>query len=197
MAMNDVLLEEPAVTAPNGEITPDDLLAMPDGDRFELIDGKLLERQMGAKASRVAMRVSGGLDAYAAAHGLGDVFNSECAYQCFPWATKKLVRKPDFSFVAQGRLPDGKPPDGNMPIHPDLAAEVVSPNDLADEIEGRRMDFMRAGTRLFWVIYPKTRTVHVFRQGGTAAFLDEDGELSGEDVVPGFTCKVAALFAGL
>jgi len=76
-------------------------------------------------------------------------------------------------------------------------AEVISPNDTAEDMEQRIADFMSVGTRLFWVVYPATRTVWVLRGDGSARCLTEQQELSGEDVIPGFTCPVASLFAGI
>lgn len=194
--MSAALLEHKPVAEANGEITPEQLLEMPEGDHYELIDGKLVERHMGAKSNRVAVRVSRFLDEHAQTHGQGHVFSSDCGYRCFDWKPLQ-VRKPDVSVVVPGRLKDEEIPVGYILIYPDLAVEVVSKNDLADEIEGRRVDFMRAGTRLLWVIYPEFRTVHVFRKDGSALALGENGELGGEDVLPGFACKVAALFEGL
>jgi Uma2 family endonuclease len=178
------------------EASPEDLLLQQDGHRFELISGTLVERHMGAKASEVETNLLGLFRDHVRPQQLGKLFGSACGYRCFPW-NRGHVRYPDVSFVAKGRLPQDKAPEGHMTLAPDFAAEVVSPNDLADEIEGRRLDFMRAGTRLFWVVYPEFRTVHVFRKDGTALALGEDGELGGEDVLPGFACKVAALFEGL
>ncbi len=48
-----------------------------------------------------------------------------------------------------------------------------------------------------WVVYPSTRTIQVFRPGGGAAQLTAADELSGEDVVPGFSCRVADVFSDL
>jgi Uma2 family endonuclease len=62
-------------------------------------------------------------------------------------------------------------------------------------VEAKRVAFLQAGTRLFWVVYPESRTVHVYRQGNNNSLaLAEGDELSGEDVLPGFLCRVAAVF---
>lgn len=84
-----------------------------------------------------------------------------------------------------------------MQIPPDLALEVISPNDVAEQMEIRIVDLLGAGVQLLWVIYPATRTVYVFRQGGTVARLSEADSLSGEDVLPGFSCRVSELFVGI
>lgn len=175
--------------------TAEDLLAMPDGHRFELIDGQLLKRAMGAKSSRTAQNVNFELERHARENKTGLVFAPDCGYQIFSWAPNQ-VRYPDGSFVPKGRLPNDEPPDGHMRIAPDLAHEVVSPNDLAEEIEERVSDLLRAGVSLVWVFYPRSRNVYVYRQGGSALRLAAADELSGEDVLPGFRCRVEDLFAG-
>jgi Uma2 family endonuclease len=160
---------------------------------YELIDGKLVERHMGAESSLIAAAVIFLLNQYVRAHQLGKVFATDCGYQIFPDDPNK-VRFPDGSFIPRGRLPDDKPPRGHIRIPPDLAIEVVSPNDTAEEVETKRLAFLRAGTRLLWILYPESRTVHVYRQAGNPSSLTEADELSGEDVVPGFVCRVAELF---
>ena len=171
----------------------DDLLRMPDGDQYEVIDGIPTEKLMGAKSSRIATRLASLLDHFCVRTGCGTAF-AETSYRgCFPGKPLQL-RKPDVSFIAKGRLPDDQPPEGDILIAPDFIAEVVSPNDGYEEVQLRVTDYQTAKTRLIWVISPKTRSVLIRRLDGTCAELHEDGELSGEDVVPGFTCKVAELF---
>jgi Uma2 family endonuclease len=178
------------------EYTPEDLLHMEDGHRYELIDGHLVEKPMGAQSSRVAAILIRLLDAHATAHHHGLVFNSDCGYQSFP-GRPKHVRFPDLSFIAQGRLPNDRPPAGHVRIAPDLAVEVVSPNDTAYDIEERVEDYLGAGVRLMWVVYPNTRRVMVFRQAGGISRLGEANQLEGEDVIRDFACPVAEVFAGI
>jgi Uma2 family endonuclease len=160
--------------------------------RLEFIDGEWVERKMGARASRISVILSRLLDVHAEATQAGSTLNSDCGYKIFQHKPK-LVRYPDVSFVRKQRLPEEGLPDGHMVIAPDLAVEVVSPNDLAEEIEERIMDYLRASVPLMWVIYPKARCVRVVRQGGKAQYLTDADELSGEDVLPGFTCRIAEL----
>ena len=95
-----------------------------------------------------------------------------------------MVRRPDVSFVKRGRLPGDVSPDGWIKIPPDLAVEVVSPNDVVEELEAKLEDYQKAGIPLVWVIYPKRRKARVFRLDGTEVVLSEDDELSGEDIIP-------------
>lgn len=169
--------------------TPEDLLTMPDGKDYELVDGQLVERNMGIKSNWVATRLASRLDRFSEENPMGWAQGSEAGYQCFPHEPGR-VRKPDVSFVRYGRLPGGVLPDGWARIRPDLAVEVVSPNDLAGELDEKLDDYEKAGVPLIWVIYLVSRTVMVYRGDGTVSRLHEDDELSGEDVIPGFRCPV-------
>jgi Uma2 family endonuclease len=176
--------------------TSEDAFIVGDQRGFELIDGQLKEKSMGMEAGAVGARILSLLQTHVKAHSLGHVINSECGYQIFADRPTR-IRKPDGSFVAHGKLPDEKLFRGHSRVPPDLAFEVVSPNDGAEEINERMLDFLGAGTRLLWVLYPSTRTIQVFRPGGGAAHLAPTDALSGEDVVPGFSCLVGEVFADL
>jgi Uma2 family endonuclease len=180
-------------TAPAQLLEPEDLLRMPDGDRYELIDGVPKEKPMGAKSDEIAGLILTALNVFIRPRKLGRAYPSKTGFQCFP-GKPGSVRLPDASFVATGRLAGDRTPDGHIPIAPDLAVEVVSPNDYAEEVEQKVADYRAAGVKLIWVVYPATKTVLVRRADRTCAELDEAGTLSGEGVLPGFTCPVAELF---
>lgn len=177
------------------QYTADDLLLIPDGFRFELIDGQLVERKMGAKSAAVNARLLNRLGSRVDADQLGVVFSSEVGYQIFPDRPNR-VRFADGSFIARGRLPEGHLPDGHLRIVPDMMLEGVSPNDLAYEVEEKIDEYLQVGLPLLWVIYPDTRTVYVYRQNGSVRRLKGADELTGEDVIPGFSCRVEDLFRG-
>lgn len=174
--------------------TPEDLLSMPDGDHFELVDGQLVETDMGAEASWIAGELYALLRAFNLEARLGWVLPGDIGYLCFPEEPAR-VRKPDASFIRFGRLRGEQIPKGHIPIAPDLAVEVVSPNDLYYEVQRKVGEYRRAGVREVWVVNPETRTVEVFRADGSVAWLHEEDELSSEAVLPGFRCGVAELFA--
>lgn len=173
--------------------TPDDLLAMPDGDMYELVNGQLVERNMGFRSSHVGGRVFRLLDTHCEQNGLGWVVPADAGYHCFPDDPNK-VRKPDVSFVHANRLAADQVPDGYARFAPDLAVEVVSPNDLFEEVSVKVSEYLSAGVRLVWVIDPAAQSVHVYHQNGGGSILTNRDELSGEDVVPGFVCRVADIF---
>ena len=117
-------------------------------------------------------------------------------------ATSALPMLPNWSAgptlpsSAAGRLSGGELPKGHVRIPPDLAIEVVSPNDLASDLDEKVEDYQKAGVELVWVIQPESRTVSVYRSDGSVSRLHQDDELSGEEVIPGFRCQVRSLFPG-
>lgn len=100
----------------------------------------------------------------------------------------------DAAFIRRGRLPGEKLHEGFVRIAPDLAVEVVSPNDLFDEVESNALQYLDAGVRLVWVVNPRTRSVQVYRADRTVTRLREQDEITGEDVLPGFRCMVGEFF---
>ena len=173
-----------------------DLLRMADDDvAFEFVNGELVEKNMGWESSWIASRVQTLIDQHSRRHRppLGWAIAGEATYQCFADDPEKF-RRPDASFIARGRLPGGRRPKGHCRVAPDLAVEVVSPNDLYSQLEEKVAEYLDAGVRLVWVIDPPTETVRVHRLDGSTTTLHRVDELSGEDVIPGFRCQVADLF---
>ncbi len=174
--------------------TPEDLLTMPGGERYELVDGHLVEKPMGAESDWIADELRYLLKAFVKSTGGGHTFGPETGYQCFRDDPNK-VRKPDGSFIAAGRLPGNRIPKGHIRIVPDLVIEVISPNDLYYEVEAKVREYQTAGVRLIWVVNPDLRTVKVYdSQAGRVFDLSEGDRLTGGEVLPGFSCLVSDLF---
>ena len=176
--------------------TPEDLLALPDYGRYELIDGQLVERKMGAKSSLAATNLLILVGSFVRSNNLGLVFQADCGYQIFA-EERGRVRFADASFIRRGKLPEDRVPQGHCRVAPDVVIEAVSPNDTAYEVEDKIAQWLGAGVRLVWVLYPETQRVQVHRADGTVTKLQAAEQLSGEDVIPGFQCQVAAVFQGL
>src|ERR1051326_2687620 len=148
--------------------TPEDFLALPDSVAYELVDGNLVERHMGAESSAIAAAIIRILGTFVNARRLGHVLGSDCSYQCFPGDPDKL-RRADVSFIAMGRLADERVPRRQIRISPDLAVEVLSPGDLADEVEEKVKEYLDAGVRLIWIISPLTHSVRIHRPKAASA----------------------------
>lgn len=173
--------------------TPDDLLKLSDGDRYELADGELVENNMSGLSSFVARRISGRIGEFTDERGLGYTFGQDCGYRCYRFDPDK-IRRPDGSFIRADRISLEELESGFVAVAPDLAIEVVSPNDLASDLNAKVDEYLRAGVKFVWVIDPLLRTVAVHRPDGSDSRLHEPDELSGEEVLPGFRCVVRDLF---
>jgi Uma2 family endonuclease len=176
------------------EYSPEDLLAMPDSDYYELVDGVLVERPVGVLSGWIAGELFRLMSNFCRAHRRGWVLQGgDVGYQGFPGSTR-TVRRPDVSFVRYGRFPGEQLPQGHARLVPDLAAEVVSPNDLYEAVDQKVEEYVKAGVPLVWVISPGNHTIRVYRLNGSSHSLREGDELDGEDGVPGFRCLVRDLF---
>lgn len=176
-------------------ITAEQLFATPDdGQRRELTDGELV---MMAPASgghgEIASALGSWLYMHVRSHGLGKVYAAETGFILS--RNPDTVLAPDVAFVSRERLPaGGLPYRGFVPFAPDLAAEVLSPDDRQVDVEEKIQRWLDAGTKAVWIINPQRRTVTVHRSSRDPRMLREADVLLGEDVVPGFELKVAELF---
>ena len=185
------LQEEPVTQT----ITAEQLLQLPDdGYRYELVAGELLRMPpAGAEHGGIALNIGALLRAHVKAHNLGLTCAAETGFLL--QRNPDLVRAPDVSFVAARHFPAEGVPRGYWPVAPDLAVEVVSPNDRSEDVQGKVAEYLSAGTRLVWVVYPKTRSVFVYRSLSQVQALSADEEIRGGDIIPGFSCRVEAFFS--
>ena len=180
-----------------GRVTVDMLLTLPDdGYVYEVVEGVLVRvAGSGNRAARLGLRLGGHLGGYADAHRLGVATGADGVYK-FPNAETGII--PDVGYYSAARLPLIRDEQKPIPFAPDLAVEVASPSqDAADRAAKARL-YLRAGTRLVWVVWPQSAHIDVWRSGtldGPVAILGNSGTLDGEDVVPGIFYSVADLFA--
>ena len=174
--------------------TIEDLEALPDdGHVYDLVDGELRRREpVGVEHGIIGGELSGRLWAFVHEHGLGAVLISDTIYVYRRDPDRSL--KPDISFIRADRLPVGADLPRPSSIPPDLAVEVVSPNDPAEEVDERIALYRSFGVPLVWVLWPRRKAVTVYADGRLVRELLEGDELDGGDVLPGFRVAVADLF---
>lgn len=176
-------------------VTVEGLQDMPDvpGQRFELIDGEVVEVPgAGALHALIVFALARLIEDFVRHHDLGLVVPDGLAYVLR--RDPGLVRIPDVSFVAWDRVPEEGVPEGFWRGAPTLAVEVVSPNDRAVDVHLRVQDYLDAGSRQVWVLWPQTRSVSIYRPAADTRELGPDDSLDGGDVLPGFNVRVGDLF---
>jgi Uma2 family endonuclease len=173
-------------------LTADELLALNIPDkRAELVRGRLIVREpAGFRHGAVAAELTARLADFVRTNALGVVVAAETGFRLF--SDPDTVRAPDVGFICADHVP--KPlPRGCADIAPDLAVEVLSPDDRAGEVLAKVSDWLRAGCRLVWVVDPDRRLARVYRSDGSEAQVSADSTLDGEEVLPGFNCRVEDL----
>lgn len=179
-----------------GTATERDVLRLYENHKrlFELVDGTLVEKPMGAKESFIALYLGHLLMTYSEQHGeLGMVLGEAGTLKLL----KKLVRIPDLSFTYWDRIPGRQVPTAPIPdLVPDLAVEVLSRKNTKREMERKLKEYFLSGVRLVWFLDPRRQTVRVFTSPDDVSVLEIGDTLDGGDVLPGFTAPVRRLFAG-
>jgi len=135
------------------------------------------------------------LDAHVTARALGDVFPDGTGYALPGLAD--VFRGPDVSFVRAGRLDGLVHTRAVFPIAPDLAIEVLSPNERYSEVSEKLRNYFASGTTLAWVVDPRRRQVEIHVAGQAMHVVGEGETLDGAPVLPDFRLPVAEVFADI
>ncbi len=176
-------------------VTAEQFVAMPDvpGMQLELVRGEVVAVPGANKIhSMIAGVVYQLLWAFVATRRLGIVSTDNTGY--IIERGPDSVRIPDVSFIAWERISEEEFTETYWSLSPDLAVEVVSPNERAHERDDKIDQYLKAGTRLVWVLWPRQRTVQVYTPDGHIRELEADEELDGGEVLPGFRVRVGDLF---
>jgi Uma2 family endonuclease len=175
-------------------MTADELLTLPSGRfRYELIKGELITMSpSGSEHGAVIVNLTVLLGQYIKANKLGIAFGAESGYRLE--SNPDTVRAPDFSFIVKERIPASGVPKSYWEGAPDLAVEVLSPDDSPRKVEQKTAEWLAGGTREVWNVSPKRRTVTVHCSQTDVRVLTEDDELDGGALLPGFRCKVSEIF---
>jgi Uma2 family endonuclease len=186
-------------TAPQEQVLPDPEARSSLGEEppYEVVNGRRVELPpMAVSSKRVAWVLSLHLGNQMDAKKLGRVI-METLHSLD--RSGKLKRRPDVSYVSYTRWPRNKPvtDDDAWDVVPDLAVEVVSPTDKADDLLEKVEEYFEAGVLQVWVVYPRRRVVHVFESFTRITVVAQGQELDGGTLLPGFKLPTSVLFEDL
>jgi len=171
--------------------TADEYDALDDRQRYELVDGRLVERTVSYLSSVVAMTIARVIGTFVRAHRLGTVFGPDLGLRINP-RDPDHTRYADVGYISHERAPQSD--TGYLRVAPELVVEVVSPGDTASAVRAKVDEWLAHGVRMVWLAYPDVREVHVYAQGLHPQIFTADDEITAGDILPGFSSPVAELF---
>lgn len=159
-----------------------------DLEGYEYVKGELiLISPTSGEHGEISVNLIVPLGAYVQENQLGRVYIPDTGFR-----VGERVLIPDIAFISNARLPEERRKAFEIP--PDLAVEVVSPSDVQFRIVQKVLNYLDAGTQLVWVVEPVAQTVTIYRSETDITLLTREDTLTGEEVVPGFSCEVWRLF---
>src|SRR4051794_16690527 len=174
------------LTAEEFYLLPD----LADGSQQELVRGKIISLPPpgglhGVTCSKVSRKIGNFVDA-----GPGGIIT--CNDTGFiTERTPDSVRGPNVAYWSKERLPEV--PVGYIEVAPDLLVEVLSPSNTSKQIRAKLKEYFAKGVRIVWVVAPEDRTLTIYRTDNEGRVLHESALVTGEDVLPGFACRVSDL----
>ena len=160
---------------------------------YEVIDGQIKEKLLGAREAFTASMFPLRLGAFVLANNLGHVV-TELLFDLRPAVDRS--RRPDAAFVSAATLPmDDVPPDGvaAWAVVPELAIEVVSLTNTAVEVAEKVEDYFRAGCRRVWVVYPVQGKLYDYTATNAVRILGRADTLDAEGLFPGLALPMRLL----
>jgi Uma2 family endonuclease len=174
-------------------LTAEEFFLLPDpgdGSQQELVRGEIITMPLpggmhGVTCSRVGRKIGAFVDAGPG----GTVTCNDTGF--ITERAPDSVRGPDIAYWSKERLKEV--PLGYIAISPDMLVEVLSPSNTSKQIRAKLREYFERGVRLVWVIAPEDRTLTIYRVPDEGRVLHESATVTGEDVLPGFECRVSDL----
>jgi Uma2 family endonuclease len=171
------------------KMTEQEFMDLPkDGRKWELVDGEAQEVPTSFEHDAIIINLVMLMGTYA--KGKGFLTAGQAGFRM----TDRNIRCPDFSFTRRERIPGGKPPPTFGVVAPDLCVEVISPSESRDDMAQKAHEYFDSGAEQVWHLFPDAQTVTVYTATTDAKEYAAGDELSGGDLLPGFTCRVSELF---
>ncbi|MBI1765940.1 MAG: Uma2 family endonuclease [Acidobacteria bacterium] len=158
--------------------------------QLEWVNGHAeVKEAAGARHSRIGARLTAKLGVYLDEHPIGQIYGPDTTFTI--GANERI---PDAAFVAATHIPPEGDPVGIWTIAPDLAVEIVSPNDTLEKMTERIYEYFAAGVQQVWLVSPQFQTVTIYDSPAKSTILPAGEEVTSHALLPGFCCPVATLF---
>ena len=178
-------------------LTYEDYCQIPeDGNRYEVIDGKLCMSPSPAyNHQRVSFILSLKVGGYIEESGLGYMLAAPMDVVL----SERDIVQPDLLFISkeQASIISEK----NIQGAPDLLIEILSEGNRRDDEVRKRDLYESYGVQEYWIVDPVLETIKVFRLEASKYKRIVEWNLEADDVIttpllPGFECRLANVFEG-
>ena len=171
------------------KMTEDEFMRLPhDGRKWELVNGEAREVPTNVEHDAISVNLVVLMGPHAKGHGFMTV--GQAGFRM----SDDNIRCPDVSYTRKDRVPGGKPPRTFGVVAPDLCIEIISPSEDRPDMMQKVYEYFDSGAEFVWHVFPELQKVVVYTSPLDAKEYDADDELSGGNLLPGFTCRVAQLF---
>jgi Uma2 family endonuclease len=174
-------------------LTAEEFFLLPnpdDGSQQELVRGEVITvPPSGGMHGVCCLKAGRPIGDFVEQHELGTLTSNDTGF-----VTERgpdSVRGPDIAYWSREKLP--VVPVGYIEVAPNLLVEVLSPSNTSRQIRAKLKEYFAKGVQIVWVIAPEDRTLTIYRTPDEGRLLDESATATGEDVLPGFTCRVSDL----
>lgn len=177
-------------------LTLDEFLSLPETDvAYELVNGeaipKVAPQRFHSRTQKTLLFI---LENWGRDHGeVGIEWSVTLKRRGIDW-----VPVPDLLYISNQRLPDNFVEDGPCPVPPELAVEIISPDQSFGEMTEKAVDYLSAGVSRVWIVDPKSQSITVFMPDQVPQIY-RGGSLLTDNLLPGLRLTAQDLFrqAGL
>ena len=152
----------------------------------ELINGTLVEKSVNYFSSKVAMQIVGLLFVYLRENPIAEVSGPDGSVRM----NGGNLRLPDIAVTRLDRVPSDRR-ERTLSVGPDLAIEVLSPGNTAQEMSAKRAEYFASGVTEVWELDPLKKTGRVFRENECVRVLSAEDSFEGGDILPGLTVSIS------
>jgi Uma2 family endonuclease len=123
---------------------------------------------------------------------LGYTFDSSTCFKL----PNGAERSPDAAWIRRDRWDALSPEDQQKfpPLTPDFVIELRSATDDLAMLRAKMQEYQDNGVRLGWLINPQDQTVEIYRPERSVEIQEGMSQVSGEDVLPGFSLELSRIF---